>query len=501
MTDAAAAPAGSANARRWPALALLCAVQFMVVLDVSVVNLALPSVAADLGFSEAGLQWIVSVYALTFGGFLLLAGRAADLFGRRRFFMVGLALFTLSSLACGLAPSPTALVVARAAQGLGAAVVSPAALSLLTTTFREGEERNRALGFFGAVAAGGGSAGLLLGGAIVGSLGWEWVFFVNVPIGAAAIALAPVLLRESRDRSGAARLDLLGALTVTAGLVLLVFGLSRVEGVGFGSPQVLLALALAVALVAAFRIIEGRVAAPLVPFRVFRSRTLTGANLVVLASSAVVGGMTFFAALYMQVVLGYSPFANALAFLPITLLIMGISTLGARLIGRVGIKPMMVAGMASLTAGMLLLSRLPVDGAYLSDLLPGFLFFAAGMGLTFTTSIIAATAGVSDAEQGLASGLVNTAQQVGTALGLAVLATVAAARTGGLAGAGEAPSAGDLVAGYGWAFVVGALIALAGALVAIFVVRGDECREAASRYEDPKEAAAYLAECRQASRI
>ena len=296
MTDTApsressSGTSGSAGSRRGLALALLCAVQFMVVLDVSVVNLALPSIARDLRLSEAGLQWIVSVYALTFGGFLLLAGRAADLFGRRRFFMVGLALFTLASLACGLAPSATALIVARAVQGLGAAVVSPAALSLLTTTFHEGEERNRALGFFGAVAAGGGSAGLLLGGAIVGSLGWEWVFFVNVPIGIAAISLAPALLTESRERSGTPQLDLLGAVTITAGLVLLVYGLSRAEGSGLGSPQVLLALGLAVALVLAFRFVEGRVAAPLVPFRVFRSRTLTGANLVVLASSAVVGG-------------------------------------------------------------------------------------------------------------------------------------------------------------------------------------------------------------------
>lgn len=494
MTETSSPATGS---RRWLALALLCTVQFMVVLDVSVVNLALPSIQEELGFSEAGLQWIISVYALTFGGFLLLAGRAADLLGRRRFFMGGLALFTLSSLVCGLSPSPLVLVVARAVQGLGAAVVSPAALSLVTTAFPEGEERNRALGVFGAVAAGGGAAGLLLGGAIVGSLGWEWVFFVNVPIGVLAIALAPTLLPESRDRT-ASRLDVAGAATITAGLVLLVYGLSRAEGAGFGSPVTLGALALSLVLILGFYAIEGRVAAPLVPFRIFRSRTLLGANLVVLAVTAVVGGMTFFAALYMQRVLGYSPLTNALAFLPITLLIMAVSTFGARLVGRLGTKTMMVAGMVCVTVGMLLLSRIPVNGAFIPDLLPGFVFFALGMGLTFVTSIIAATAGVSDSEQGLASGLINTSQQVGTALGLAVLATVAASRTGALAGVDPTSA---LVGGYRWAFLVAAGVALAGALVAVFVIRRDECEEAAARISDPKEANARLAECRGAARL
>lgn len=484
------------GSRRWLALALLCSVQFMVVLDVSVVNLALPSVQASLGFTEAGLQWVISGYALTFGGFLLLAGRAGDLFGRRRFFVVGLSVFTFASLVCGLAPSAEALIVARLLQGLGAAIVSPAALSLLTTTFSEGEERNRALGVFGAVAAGGGTAGLLVGGVIVGSLGWEWVFFVNVPIGILAAALAPALLAESRD-AGAGRLDVVGAATVTAGLVLLVYGLSGVERAGISSLSTLGALVAAAVLIGAFCLAELVVGAPLVPFRVFRSPTLTGANLVVLAATAVVAGMSFFAALYMQRVLGYSPLANALAFLPTTLLIMGISTVGSRLVGRIGTKTMMVAGMVSMSVGMLLLARIPVAGSYAADLLPAFLFFAVGMGLTFVTSIIAATAGVSDAEQGLASGLVNTSQQVGTALGLALLATVAAARTDALG----VTSAAGLVGGYRLAFLVAAVLALCGALAALLLVRKDECEEAASRYEGPKEKAAFMAECRQASRM
>ncbi len=466
--------------RRLLALALLCVVQFMVVLDVSIVNIALPSIEEDLGFSEKNLQWVVSGYALTFGGFLLLAGRAADLFGRRRFFMLGLAIFTASSLACGLAISDPMLVAARAAQGLGAAVVSPAALSLLTTTFREGDERNRALGVWGAVAAGGAAAGLLLGGFLTAGLGWAWVFFVNVPVGALAIALAPMLLSESRDLIDAPRLDLLGAVTVTGGLVLLVYGLTQAEGAGFYSFRTVIVLALAAALVVAFRSVEGRVENPLVPFRVFRSRTLTGANLVALVSAAVIGAQGFFSTLYMQQVLGYSPITTGLAFLPLTVTIMATSALGSRLVSRVGTKPMMVAGMISLTIGMLLLSRIPVKGSYVADLLPGFFLFALGLGLTFVTAIVAATAGVADSEQGLASGLINTSQQVGTALGLAILVTVAAARTDSLAG-NVGPSATALVEGYRYGFAGGAGLAGVGVLVALFFVRERECAEEVSR--------------------
>jgi EmrB/QacA subfamily drug resistance transporter len=469
-----AAPATSS--RRWLALTLLCAVQFMVVLDVSIVNIALPSIEEDLRFSEKNLQWVVSGYALTFGGFLLLAGRAADLFGRRRFFMIGLGLFTASSLACGLAVSDAMLVVARAAQGLGAAMVSPAALSLLTTTFREGDERNHALGVWGAVAAGGAAAGLLLGGLLTAGLGWEWVFFVNAPVGALAIALAPVLLSESRDLIEVPRLDLLGAVTVTGGLVLLVYGLTQAEGAGFGSFRTIGVLALAAALVVTFRFVEGRVDRPLVPFRVFRSRTLTGANLVALVSAAVIGAQGFFSTLYMQQILDYSPLTTGLAFLPLTLTIMATSALGSRLVSRVGTKPMMVAGMSSLAIGMFLLGRIPVEGSYVADLLPGFFMFALGLGLTFVTAIIAATAGVADSEQGLASGLINTSQQVGTALGLAILVTVAAVRTEALEG-NVGPAATALVGGYRYGFAAGAALAVVGVLVALFFVRERECAE------------------------
>ena len=467
------------DSRRWLALALLCAVQFMVVLDVSIVNIALPSIEAGLGFSERNLQWVVSGYALTFGGFLLLAGRAADLFGRRRFFMIGLGLFTASSLACGLAVSSTLLIGARIAQGLGAALVSPAALSLLTTTFRAGEERNRALGVWGAVAASGAAAGLLLGGFLTASLGWEWVFFVNVPVGVLAITLAPVLLSESRDLIEAPRLDLLGAVTVTGGLIALVYGLTQAEGTGFSSLGTIVVLILAAALIVAFGFVEGRVASPLLPFRVFRSRTLTGANLVALLSAAVIGSQGFFSTLYMQQILGYSPIATGLAFLPLTLTIMATSALGSRLVSRLGTKPLMVAGMTCLTIGMLLLSRISVTGSYAADLLPGFFLFALGLGLTFVTAIVAGTAGLSNSEQGLASGLINTSQQVGTAVGLAILVTVAVARADTLAG-NVGPSAA-LVGGYRYGFVVGAGVAIVGLLVALFLVRERQCAEEVAR--------------------
>jgi len=485
--------------RRWLALALLCVAQFMVVLDVSIVNVALPSIQEDLGFSEANLQWVVSGYALTFGGFLMLAGRAADLFGRRRFFAIGLALFSLSSLLCGLAPSPTVLVAARALQGLGAALVSPAALSLLTTTFREGEQRNRALGVWGAVAAGGAAAGLLLGGVLTSALGWEWNFFVNVPVGALAVAFVPALLSESRDRT-APRLDLVGAATVTGGLGLLVYGLDVATDAGFASPRALGVLGLALALIVGFCVVEGRVRNPLVPFRIFRSRTLAGADLVTLVLSAVIGAQGFFCTLYMQQILGYSPLVTGLAFLPLTVTIMVAAGVGSTLASRGGAKVTMVSGMALLAIGMVLLARISSDGGYLGVLLPGFVFTALGLGFTFVSATIAGTSGVADGEQGLASGLINTAQQVGTALGLAILVTVAAARTGALAG-GNAPSAGDLIEGYRMAFLFGGGLAALGACIALFVVRRDECEEAASKLEDHQDAAAFLAECRQASRM
>jgi len=454
--------------RRWLALALLCTVQFMVVLDVSIVNIALAAVQKDLGFSPENLQWIISGYALTFGGFLMLAGRAADLFGRRRFLRLGLALFTLASLAGGLAQSQAVLIGARVIQGLGAALVSPAALSLLTTLFREGEERNRALGIWGAVAAAGAAAGLLIGGALTDQLGWEWVFFINVPVGAAAVACAPLVLPESRDDSAARRLDIPGAATITSGLGILVYALTQAERAGFATFQTLGLLALALGLLTAFVVIEHRSDAPLVPLSIFRLRSLTGANLVSLMLSAVIGAHGFFASLYMQQVLGYSPIATGLAFLPLTAMVMITANVSARFVQRIGPRRVMALGMSMVGIGMLLLTQLPLQGTYVRDLLPSFLFVAFGLGCTFVTATIAGTNGIPNTQQGIASGLINTSQQIGSALGLAILVSIAAARTTAVATSG---SLDGLVAGFRWGYAAGAGFALLGVLIALVVVR------------------------------
>ena len=464
--------AGQTSRRRGLALALLCAVQFMVVLDISIVNIALPSIQQELGFSQHNLQWVVSGYALTFGGCLMLAGRAADLFGRRRFFMIGLGLFTLASLVGGFAPSQAVLLIARVAQGFGAAIVSPAALSLLTTTFAEGEERNRAMGVWGAVAAGGAAAGLLLGGILTDQFGWAWVFFVNVPVGVLAVALAPMLLIESRNRDAVGRLDIAGAVTITGGLVLLVYGLTQATDVGFGSPRTLGVLGLAMALIVGFRFVEGRVADPLVPFQIFRRRTLTVANLVTILLAAVIASHGFSTTLYLQQVLGYSPIATGLAFLPLTLMIMATAGFGARFIGRLGLRAVVVSGMSLLAVGMGLMTRISAEGRYIGTLLPAFLVIAIGMGMTFVTTTIAATSGVPDNQQGLASGLINTAQQIGSALGLAVMVSLAVARTNILLAAGSLPP-DALVAGFRAAFAASAGLAALGALIAYGALHQD----------------------------
>jgi MFS family permease len=334
---------------------------------------------------------------------------------------------------------------------------------------------------------------------LTSTLGWEWNFFVNVPVGALAVACVPALLSESRDRT-APRLDLLGAATVTGGLGLLVYGLDVATDAGFASPRALGVLGLALALIMGFCGVEGRVRNPLVPFRIFCSRTLAGADLVTLVLSAVIGAQGFFCTLYMQQILGYSPLVTGLAFLPLTVTVMVAAGVGSTLASRGGAKVTMVLGMALLAIGMVLLARISSEGGYLGVLLPGFFFTALGLGFTFVTATIAGTSGVADGEQGLASGLINTAQQVGTALGLAILVTAATARTGALSG-GDVPSAGDLVEGYRMAFWLGGGLAALGACIALFVVRRDECEEAASKLEDPEDAAAFLAECRQASRM
>ncbi len=471
-TDDTIGGEGRIDSRGWLALALLLAVQFMVTLDNSIVVVALPSMQEDLGFAATGLQWVVSGYALTFGGFLILAGRASDLYGRRRLFMVGLALFALASLACGLAPSPELLIGARIAQGVGAAIVVPAVLSLITTNFAEGAPRNQALALWGAASAGGAAAGLLIGGVLTQTLSWPWLFFINVPIGALGLVLAPALLSESKDFA-AARLDLAGAAALTGGLGLLILGLTRTETVGLVSPATLVTLAIALFLLAAFRFIEGRVASPLVPFRVFRSRTLTGANLIVILLFACQGALAFFVTLYMQQSLGYYPLAVGFAFLPVPLIVLLISATGGPwAVGRFGTRPMIASGMLLLVVAMGLFSRISPGGNYAADLLAGFLFFSTALGLTFFTSVIAATAGVQAEEQGLASGLINTSQQLGIALGLGLLVPLAAARADSLTalGDGEMTSAA-LIGGYQTAFLVAAALAVVGALVALFFVR------------------------------
>lgn len=471
------------NARQWLALLLLCAAQFMMVLDFSIVNVALPAIQRDLGFSQQNLQWIVSAYSLAFGGFLLLGGRAADLFGRRRVFMIGLALFTIASLIGGLAQSQAILIGARAVQGLGAAIVSPAALSILTTTFAEGAERNRALSVWGAIAAGGFAAGVLLGGILTDSLSWRSVMFVNVPIGALTLVLTPMLLRESRERNTTPQIDFLGAATVTSGLVLLVYALEQASGSGWGSMQTIALFAVAVALLAAFILVEARSPAPLVPLRVFRQRTLSGANLIGLLMSAAIGSTIFILTLYMQQVLKFTALQTGLAFLPHAFAAMIAAPIASQLATRLGTKTTLTASMTLAAVGLLHLSRIPVQGEFVRDLLPGTVIIGFGIVMTLVAVTIAATAGVDDREQGMASGLLNTSQQVGAALGLAILVAISTARTNSLR---DASREIGLTLGFQAALIGSVGFAIVGVLVAVFVIRETDCRstEAQLRQRD-----------------
>ena len=471
MVRAALQGTGTRSCRRWAALALLCVAQFVDVLGVTIVIVALPAIGRDLGLAERDLQWVASIYALCFGGFLLLAGRAADLYGRRRLFAAGLALFTVASLACGLASSPAMLVGARALQGLGAAVAVPAALSLLTTIFPDGPERARALGVWTAAAAGGGVTGFFLGGVLTGTLGWRWVFWVNVPVGAAGLALTLVLLAESRDHTAARRLDVAGAVTGTAGLVLLVDGFTRAEYAGFATAGTLGTLALAVALLAGFWLVEGRVADPIVPHGVFRSRELVGANLAAFTLTAVTSPAGVVGTLYLQEALGYPPTATGLALLPFSLAAIAGSFTGAWLTGKLRARATMAGGLVTVTIAMLLLSRLPARGqGGLAWLVTGLIIAGSGLACASVAATGSGTAAAAGDAQGLASGLLNAAAQIGTALGIAALVTIAAARTTALTGPGN-PTPAQLVDGFRLAFLVGALIALLGALATLLLVR------------------------------
>ncbi len=460
--------------RRRLVLVLCCLAQFMVILDVSIVNVALPSISADLGFSGADLQWVVNAYTLTFAGFLLLGGRAADLLGHRRVFVAGLLLFAAASLAGGLAPNDGVLVAARAAQGLGGAIVAPSTLAILTTTFSEGAERNRALAAWGAMGGLGGATGALLGGVLTELLSWRWILIVNVPIGLALAAVAVRVVADVRRDTGARRsFDLAGALTVTAGLVVLTYGIVRTAEEGWTSARTLGTLALGLALLGAFLLIEGRFArAPLVPLRTFRARSLTGANVVVFCLGASVFAMWYFVSLYLQDVLGFTPIEAGLAFLPMTGAIILTSSFAGRGVGRIGAGRMLVVGMALIAVGMALFGRVAVDGTWAGDVLVPGVLTAAGLGLSFVPVTIAAVSGVARTEAGLASGLVNTARQVGGSLGLAVLATLATQRTADLARGGAAQDAA-LTGGFHRAFLVGAGFAAAGSVAALLLlVRG-----------------------------
>ncbi len=465
--------------RRWLALALLALAQFVVVLDASIVNVALPSIGEGLDFSQDNLTWVVNAYVLTFGGFLLLGGRMADLLGRRRVFISGLVLVGVASLFAGFAANEGQLIAARAAQGLGAAIISPSALSIITNLFTDGSERNRALGVWGAVAGSGGAAGVLLGGILTDGLGWEWVLWITVPVALIVGLLTPSLVAESRKTSATRNFDTLGAISVTASLTVLVYALVDATDAGWGSTQTIGLLGLSAALMAAFVAIEQRSDAPLVPFRIFRMRTLTGANVVGLLIGASLFSMFFFISLYMQQVLGYSAIKAGLSYLPLALMIIVAAGVGSQLVTKIGFKPVLSIGMISIAIGLLWFSQVSVGGGFVSDILFPSLFAAVGLGFGFVTSTIAAVSGVEERESGLASGLINTSQQIGGAIGLAVLATIANSRTETvMTDAGGDPSqlANALTEGFQSAFLGGAAFAIAGLILTLVLIRSRDSR-------------------------
>jgi EmrB/QacA subfamily drug resistance transporter len=454
--------------RRWLALLLVCGAQLMIVLDGTIVNVALPAIQGSLGFSETGLSWVVNAYLLTFGGFLLLGGRAGDIFGRRRVFAFGLVLFTVASLLCGLAGSQVMLVAARALQGIGGAIIAPAALSIIITTFKDPADRARAMGIWAFVVSGGASIGVLLGGVLTQTMGWPWIFFVNLPVGIVALALCRPLLAPDPTPDKRGGFDLPGAFLVTTSLVVLVY---TVVGVGQNPPALSALLLFATAgLMVAFATVERRTTAPLVPPGIFaRSRNLTVSNVVMALSVVGMVGWFFFSALYFQRVLGYDSLATGLAYLPATIAL-GVISQGpaAWAVNRFGIKPTIVGGLSLMALGLLIFARTPADGSFLVDILPGMLFLGVGAAFGFMAVILASTSGVPDSEAGLASGLVNTSQQMGGALGLASLAAIAAVYTANLA---SPKTAAALNAGYHAAFLMGAGCVILGAFLAATLLR------------------------------
>lgn len=459
------------NRKRWLALMVLCLGVLMIVLDTTIVNVALPSIRTDLGFSETSLVWVVNAYMLTFGGFLLLGGRLGDLYGHRRVFLAGLVLFTLASLACGVSTSQGLLVAARAVQGLGGAVVSAVSLSLIMNLFTEPADRAKAMGVYGFVCAGGGSIGVLLGGLLTSTLSWHWIFLVNLPIGVAVYALCVALLPGARGHAHGEKLDVAGAVTVTLSLMLAVYGVVNGNEAGWGSAQTLGMLGAAVVLLAAFIAIESRVRHPLMPLGLFRLRSVSVANVVGVLWAAAMFAWFFISALYMQLVLNYTPMQIGLAFLPANV-IMAVFSLGlsARIVMRFGIRKPLAAGLWLAAIGLALFARAPVNGSFVVDVLPGMMLLGLGAGMAFNPVLLAAMSEVSPADSGLASGVVNTAFMMGGALGLAVLASAAAARTASMEAAGaQLPLA--LTGGYNLAFLVGAVFAAAAGLIGVLMLR------------------------------
>ena len=457
--------------KRWKALAVLGVAYLMVVLDVSIVNVALPSIQEELDFTTENLQWVVSGYALTFGGFLLLGGRMGDLLGRRKLFMVGLTLFAISSLLCGLSVSSGMLIAMRLVQGAAGAILAPSVFSITLVTFREGAERNKALGILGAIAGSGAAIGVLLGGILTEYAGWEWIFFVNVPIGLAALALVPRYVVESKAEGLEHHFDAAGAFTVTASLMLFVYGLTQTTNVGWTSWQTLASFTGSAILMAAFLVIETRSHSPLVPLGIFKRRTLAGANLIGFGLGTTIFGMFFLLSLYMQIVLGFSALQTGVGYLAVALTAVASSGIAQALVTRLGVKPVLATGMALLCAGLILFTQVSVDGTYVADLLPGFILVGVGLGFSFVPVSIAALAGVSGKEAGLASGLINTSQQIGGALGLAILTTVSTTRTDNLTPPGQLPSLTALVDGYSAAFWVAAGFAAISLVITLLILK------------------------------
>ena len=461
--------------KRWQALGVLGVAYLMVVLDISIVNVALPSIQKDLDFSTSGLQWVVSGYALTFGGFLLLGGRAGDLLGRRKVFMAGLASFAVFSLLCGLAWSAAALVIFRLCQGAAGAILSPSVFSITLVTFEEGAERNKALGVLGAIAGSGAAIGVILGGVLTEYAGWQWIFFVNVPIGLLTLIFVPRVVRESRAAGLERHFDALGAATVTGGLMLFVFGLTRAPNIGWTAPATILCFVGWAVLSASFIFIELRSRSPLVPLTFFRRRTVTGANVIGLLLGTAVFGMFFLLSLYMQEVIGFSALETGFGYLAVALTAVVASGAAQALVTKIGVKPALVIGMVTLALGLAYFTQISVGGSYVNDLLPGFILIGIGLGFSFVPVSIAALAGIAPHEAGLASGLINTNQQIGGAIGLAILTTVATTRTDNLSSSGSSRLVA-LVGGFQLAFWVGAAFAVVGLLTTLIVLKRDDLR-------------------------